>query len=314
MDSGNLGFIEKFAKTFGKNLEQSVSLQYLCNFRVGGQADYFFAASSLPELIQAVRLARQHKISYYIIGGGYNLLFDDDGFRGLIIKNSVQGIEKKGTGKVEVFSGTPIRELVQFCVANTLEGFEFLAGIPGTVGGAVFGNAGAFDRDIGSFLAEALILDKRGEQVQVDRDFFAFDYRQSRLRTNRNLLLKATFLLQKGVRQDIEDKIAENLAKREKKHPPREVACAGSYFKNPVLPDGKRIPAADLLDQVGAKSLGVGGAAVFSNHANFIINKQEATTKDILCLALELKNRVKQKFGIELEEEVICLPAELSKP
>lgn len=314
MGSENLGFKEQFSKTLGKSLRQAVSLKEYANFKVGGRADYFFAVSSLLELVQAVRLARQYGIPYYIIGGGYNLLFDDDGFRGLIIKNSVQGIEKKGTAKIEALSGTPIRELVQFCVANTLQGFEFLAGIPGTIGGAVFGNAGAFDRDIGSFLAEALILDKREEQVQVDRDYFAFDYRQSRLRTNRNLLLKATFLLQKGVRQDIEDKIAENLAKRKKKHPPREVACAGSYFKNPVLPDGKRIPAADLLDQVGAKSLGVGGAAVFSDHANFIINKQEATTKDILCLALELKNRVKQKFGIELEEEVICLPAELSKP
>jgi len=314
MDSGNLDFIEEFARAFGKDLEQSVSLQHLCNFRVGGQADYFFAASSLPELVRAVRLARQHKISYYIIGGGYNLLFDDNGFHGLIIKNSVRGIEKKGTAKIEVISGTPIRELVQFCVTNTLEGFEFLAGIPGTIGGAVTGNAGAFDRDIGRFLTEALVLDKSGEQVQVDRDYFSFDYRQSRLRTNRDLLLKATFLLQKGVRQEIEDKIAENLKKRKKKLPPREVACAGSYFKNPVLPDGKRIPAAYFLDQVGAKSLIVGGAAVFSEHANFIINKQEATTKDILCLALELKNRVKQEFGIELEEEVIYLPAELPMP
>ncbi len=314
MDSGHLGFKEDFSKTFGKSLKQSVFLHEHANFKVGGQADYFFAASFLTDLVQAVRLARQHSIPYYIIGGGYNLLFDDDGFRGLIIKNCVQGINKTGVAKIEAYSGTPIRELVEFCIANTLQGFEFLAGIPGTIGGAVFGNAGAFDRDIGSFLTEALILDKRGEQVQVDRDYFAFDYRQSRLRTNRNLLLNATFLLQKSVRQDIEERIAENLAKRGKKHPPREVACAGSYFKNPVLPGGKRIPAADLLDQVGAKSLGVGGAAVFSDHANFIINKQEATTKDILCLALELKNRVKQKFGIELEEEVIYLPAELSKP
>ncbi|UCE39936.1 MAG: UDP-N-acetylmuramate dehydrogenase [Candidatus Aminicenantes bacterium] len=314
MDSEYLGFKEQFSKTLDKSLRLSVSLRKQTNFKVGGRADYFFAASSLPDLVHAVRLARQHKISYYIIGGGYNLLFDDKGFRGLIIKNCVQKIVKRGTAKIEVFSGTTIQELIKFCVANAMEGFEFLAGIPGTVGGAVFGNAGAFDRDIGSFLAEARILDKRGEQVQVDRDYFAFDYRQSRLRTNRDLLLKATFLLQKGLRQDIEERIAENLANREKKHPPKEAACAGSYFKNPVLPDGKRVPAAYFLEQVGAKSLGVGGAAVFSGHANFIINKQEATTNDILSLALELKNRVKQKFGIELEEEVIYLPEELSTP
>ena len=314
MDPGSLGFEEMFAKTLGKSLQRMVSLQDYANFKVGGHADHFFAAASLHELVQAVRLAREHEMPYYIIGGGFNLLFDDDGFRGLIIKNCVEGIRTKGTTEIDVFSGTPIRDLVAFCVANTLEGFEFLAGIPGTAGGAVFGNAGAFDRDIGNFLTEALILDKKGEQVVVERGYFAFGYRQSRLRTNRDILLKATFLLQKGVQQDIEEKIAENLIKREKKHPPREVACAGSYFKNPVLPDGKRIPAAYFLDRVGAKSMSVGGAAVFSEHANFIINKQEATSEDILCLARELKNRVKKEFGIDLEEEVIYLPAELPTP
>jgi UDP-N-acetylmuramate dehydrogenase len=314
MDSGNLGFREKFSKTLGKSLKQSVFLHEHANFKVGGQADYFFAASSLVELVGAVHLARQFGIPYYIIGGGYNLLFDDDGFRGLIIKNCVRGIKKTGVAKFETFSGTPIRELLQFCVANNIEGFEFLAGIPGTVGGAVFGNAGAFDRAIGSFLTEALVLDKGGEQVLVDRDYFAFDYRQSRLRISEDLLLRATFMLQEGDQQEIENKIAENLAKREKKHPCKGVACAGSYFKNPVLSDGKRIPAAYFLEKVGAKGLCVGGAAIFSNHANFIINQHVATAKDILSLALELKSRVKQKFGIDLEEEVIYLPAKLSMP
>ena len=312
MDSAYLDFEEKFAKTLGMGLRKEVSLHEYAHFNVGGRSDYFFTASSLPDLVQAVRVARQQEISYYIIGGAYNLLFDDDGYRGLIIKNSVRGIEKKESAEIEVFSGTALRDLVQFCVDNAMKGFEFLAGIPGTVGGAVFGNAGAFDQDIGSFLAGALILDKNGVQVRVDRDYFAFDYRQSRLRANRDLLLKATFLLQKGVRQDIEDRIAENLTKRKKKHPPWDVPCAGSYFKNPVLPDGKRIPAAYFLDKVGAKGLTVGGATVFSDHANFIINQQAATAKDILSLARELKERVKQKFGIELEEEVIFLPAELS--
>jgi UDP-N-acetylmuramate dehydrogenase len=314
MGSGNIRFIEQFSRSFGKKLRLSASLRDQSHFKVGGQADYFFTASSLPDLIQAVGLARQSGVPFYILGGGYNLLFDDAGFRGLIIKNCVQGIEKKGKFKIEVCSGTTIRELVQFCVTNALAGFEFLAGIPGTVGGAVFGNAGAFDRAIGSFLTEGLVLDQTGEQVKTDRDYFAFDYRQSRLRTNRDLLLRANFLLRKGSQQKIENQITENLAKREKKHPPKDVACAGSYFKNPILADGKRVPAAYFLDQVGAKDLSVGGAAVFANHANFIINKQDATAKDILRLAQELKNRVKQKFGIVLEEEVIYLPAVLPRP
>ncbi len=311
MCSDDTGFVQEFFDAVGKKLERSIPLREHNNFKVGGHADYFFSASSLPELINALRIAMQRGVPFFVMGGGYNLLFDDDGFRGLIIKNCVRGIEKKGKADIQVLTGTPIRELLKFCVENDLRGLEFLAGIPGTVGGAVYGNAGAFDRAIGSFLTEALVLDKRGEKTHVDREYFAFDYRRSRLRSNKDLLLRATFSLRHGNRQEIEGIIVQNLAKREKKHPPKNVACAGSYFKNPVFEDGKRIPAAYFLDKVNAKNLGVGGAAVFSGHANFIINTQGATAKDILSLARELKDRVRQKFGIELEEEVIYLPAEL---
>jgi UDP-N-acetylmuramate dehydrogenase len=311
MDSGNIGFEQQFSKTLKKNLEREVSLQDYANFKIGGRADYFFSASSLHDLIQAVLLARRHEIPHYIIGGAYNLLFDDGGFRGLIIRNDVRGIVKTGTAEIEVSSGTPLQDLLKYCVTNAMKGFEFLAGIPGTTGGAVSGNAGAFDQAIGNFLSDALVLDNKGDQVRVDRDYFAFDYRQSRLRANKDLLLKGTFALEEGVQHEIKDKISEFLAKREKKHPPKGVACAGSFFKNPVLPDGKRVPAAYFLDKVGAKDLSVGGAAVFSGHANFIINRHAATASDILSLARELKNRVKKKFGIQLEEEVIFLPTEL---
>lgn len=314
MDPENADFSREFFKTIGKKLGESVLLREHAHFRIGGPADYFFEASSLAEFILALRIARKHGIPFYVMGGGYNLLFDDDGFRGLIVKNRVRGIEKKGPSEIAVLSGTPIWEVVEYCIENNMEGFEFLAGIPGSVGGAVCGNAGAFDRSIGSFLTEALVFDKRGEKVKVGRDYFSFNYRQSRLRTEKDLLLMATFSLRPGIRQNIENTIAENLVKRGKKHPPKNVACAGSYFKNPVLPDGKRIPAAHFLDQVGAKNRSFGGAAVFSGHANFIINNKDATSKDILSLASELKNLVKKKFGIELEEEVIYLPAELPGP
>jgi UDP-N-acetylmuramate dehydrogenase len=311
MDSGYLGFEERFSKTLGKNLEREVPLQVYANFKVGGRADYFFAATSLPDLVQAVLLASRYGIPHYVIGGAYNLLFDDEGFRGLIVRNEVRGIKKTGVAEIEVFSGTPLRDMLKFCVSNSMKGFEFLAGIPGTTGGAVFGNAGAFEQSIGDFLSEALVLDNQGVQVRVDRDYFVFGYRQSRLRDSKDLLLRATFTLEEGDQHEIQDKISLYLAKREKKHPPEGVACAGSFFKNPVLPDGKRVPAAYFLDNVGAKDLSAGGAAVFSGHANFIINRKDATARDILSLARELKDRVKKRFGIQLEEEVIFLPAKL---
>jgi UDP-N-acetylmuramate dehydrogenase len=310
MDSGSLDFVANFSLKFGKSPDQSVLLREHAHFNVGGKADYFFSPSTLSDLIQAVLIAKESNIPHFIMGGGYNLLFDDEGFRGMIIKNCVKGMAKKEAPKIDVLSGTPLPELVQFCVDHSLTGFEFLAGIPGTVGGAVFGNAGAFDGAIGSYLTEALVLDREGNQICVDQEYFDFDYRQSRLRASKDLLLRATFVLKEGDGQQIRAKIDENLAKREKKHPPKGAACAGSFFKNPALPDGKRMPAAALLDKVGAKNLSVGGASVFSGHANFIVNRQAATAKDILNLAQELKNRVRGKFGILLEEEVIYLPAD----
>jgi UDP-N-acetylmuramate dehydrogenase len=312
MASDKKDFSERFEKVIGKPLEKLIPLKEHAHFKIGGKADYFFTASSLLELVRVVKFAMGSGTPYYVIGGGCNLLFDDDGFQGLIIKNRVRGIRKKSGGEIEAFSGTPLSDVLQFCVQNALKGFEFLAGIPGTVGGAVFGNAGAFDQAIGDFLRAALIMGENGEQVEVEGDYFGFDYRRSRLRSSRELLLKAVFTLEKGTKGEIVAKIDENLERRKSKHPPWNVACAGSYFKNPVLPDGKRVPAAYLLDQVGAKGLSVGGAAVFSHHANFIINLKDATAMDVRSLALELKDRVKNTFGVELEEEVIFLPAKPS--
>jgi UDP-N-acetylmuramate dehydrogenase len=306
-------FSERFEKVIGRPPERFVPLKEYAHFKIGGKADYFFSASSLSVFVRVVNFVKKSGFPYCVIGGGYNLLFDDEGFQGLIVKNQVRGIKKKSERKMEVLSGTPLSDLLQFCVRNAWKGFEFLAGIPGTVGGAVCGNAGAFDQAIGSFLTEALILGEDGEQIEVDGDYFGFDYRRSRLRSNRELLLKAVFSLEPGTQEEIAAKIDENLEKRKSKHPPWNVACAGSYFKNPVLPDGKRIPAAYLLDKVGAKGLAVGGAAVFSNHANFIINLKDATARDVLGLARELKDRVKNTFGVELEEEVIFLPANPSR-
>lgn len=278
-------------------------------------ADYFFEASSTFELVNAVRLAREYSLSYYVIGGGYNILFDDDGFRGLIIKNAVKGCRReKKKEEIEVLSGTPLKDLVQLCLEEGLSGFEFLAGIPGTIGGAVFGNAGALGENIGNFLKVAFLLNEKGEETRVKREYFAFNYRHSYLKQKHDLLLKTIFVFQEGERKKIKERIEENLKKREKKHPPEDTACAGSYFKNPVFPDREKVTAAYLLEQVGAKALRVGEAAVFPYHSNFIINQGEASSRDVLTLASELKRRVREKYDIELEEEVIFLPANSSMP
>ena len=306
-------FASFFYQKVGEPLQRSVLLSLYSNFRIGGKADYFYEPRSVSQLVKAIRAAQEYDLPYYVIGGGYNLLFDDEGYRGLIIKNSVQspGPLKKGT-EIEVFAGAWLNDLVLYCQQHGLAGFEFLAGIPGTVGGAVFGNAGAFGQNIGEYLKEAILLDEKGEKRKVSAQYFAFDYRFSILKKKHFLLLKAVFSLKKGKPVEIKKRIDETLAVRESKHPPSNIACAGSYFKNPVFPEGKKVAAAYLLDQVGAKKLRVGDAAVHPSHSNFIINLGQASCQDILSLAEELKKRVRAEFGLELEEEVIHLPAEQS--
>ena len=301
----DIHFFDKIKKPLQKN----ISLSDYSNFRIGGKADYFFEATSVDELKKAILLARQYPLPYYLIGGGYNILFDDDGYRGLIIRNKVKGVRMRRKEEIEVLSGTSLRQVLQFLTERGLAGLEFLAGIPGTIGGAISSNAGAFDKSIGNFLTEALLLDKEGKEIQVKKDYFAFSYRESQLREKQAVLLKAVFKVQEGDKKKVKYSIEENLKIRKSKHPSEETACAGSFFKNPVLPDGKKVSAGFLLDQAGAKDLKVGRAAVYKGHANFIINLDKASAKDVLLLAQELKDRVREKFSVELDEEVIFIPA-----
>lgn len=303
-----------FSDAVGKCLEKSVLLRGHSQFKIGGKADYFFDPSSFEELGQAIRFARELSLPYYIIGGGSNIFFDDEGFRGLIIRISLSGINRTGEREIMVHSGTSLKDMLQFCVDEGLGGLEFLAGIPGTVGGAVYGNAGAFGQEIGSYLKEALLFDEEGREITVDQQYFDFGYRQSLLRTKHEVIFKAVFNAQETDKGKIRARIDENLMKRKEKHPPWDVASAGSYFKNSVLSSGKKVSAAYFLDQIGAKNLKLGDAAIYSEHSNFIINLGNASAQDVLGLASELKRRVKEEFGVELEEEVIFLPARFSMP
>ncbi|OGD22394.1 MAG: UDP-N-acetylenolpyruvoylglucosamine reductase [Candidatus Aminicenantes bacterium RBG_16_63_16] len=294
----------------GRPVRQGISLRRHSTFRIGGKADFFFAAGSARELEDCLRLAHDRGVPHYVIGAGTNLLFDDAGFRGLIIKNEVRGIERKsGESRVRVRSGTALSELVAFCLEEGLEGLEFAAGIPGTVGGAVYGNAGAWGSSIGQRLVEGLLLDETARELPAGNDFFRFGYRQSHLKTRHLTLLEAVFELRTGDRGLIRERIEESLAKRKAPCPSDKMAYCGSFFKNPVLPDGTKLAAGRLLEKVGAKELKYGSAAVYAGHANFIVNLGRARAADILNLAREMKARVEREFGVRLEEEVIYLPA-----
>jgi len=310
MRADKTDFVSRFLDAVGRPCQEGVFLKNYSNFKVGGRADYFFDARTEKELVNAVHFIKTFSLLYYIIGGGYNILFSDEGFRGLIIQNSINGLKKDDKKAIKVKSGTPLKELVGFCQHEGVGGLEFLAGIPGTVGGAVCGNAGALGCDIGSLVIDAQVLAESGKILQVEKKYFSFGYRWSRLKNNKDVLLDVRLQGKSRAQEEIKKSIDENLQTRKRKHPPSGIACAGSYFKNPVLPSGEKLAAAALLDQVDAKGKKAGDAAVYSGHANFIINQGNAASQDIRRLAGELKQKVYKKFGIKLEEEVIFLPAE----
>jgi UDP-N-acetylmuramate dehydrogenase len=267
-----------------------------------------FGAETVRDLERAAAWAREEGIRFYVIGGGSNLLFADDGFRGLIIRNDIRGIDRQGR-TVAARAGTSLNDLVEFLAGQGLSGLEYLAGIPGTVGGAVCGNAGAFGRSVGEAVCDVDLLLADGRAAVRTRSEMDFGYRRSILKASPAVITEVRIDVEEGDPGLIRGRIAECLEARRGKHPCPGTPCAGSYFKNPALPDGTKLAAGRLLEQAGAKGLRIGQAAVFQGHANFIINLGGATARDVLALAAELKDRVRSRFGVELEEEVVFLPA-----
>lgn len=300
-----------FFEAFGRPLLEKSPLAELSSFRIGGPADLLFEARTENDLRTAVSLAVQDKFPFYVIGGGFNILFDDEGYRGLIIRNKAEGAAAE-EGRITVSSGTGLSFLLQEATARGLGGLEFLAGIPGTLGGALFSNAGAFGHNVGEFVETAVLLEAGGVERTTGRADLSFGYRRSSLQRDHSVVLRAVLTAAPGDRKASEAKIKDYLEKRRAKHPPCGTACAGSFFKNPCSPEGERVPAGRLLQEAGAQGMTVGGAAVYEGHCNFIINTGNARARDVLLLARKLKERVFMTSGVRLEEEVVYLPANAS--
>lgn len=279
---------------------QNEALSQYCTFRIGGPADFFAIAKNTEELLEAVKFAKEKAIPYFIIGSGTNILFDDKGFRGLIIKNQSQNITAEDD-KITADAGVPISQLLEKSLKNNLSGLEKWAGLPGTVGGAVYGNAGCNGLETKDILTKAQILDpKTDETKEADNKYFNFAYRYSKLKESDEILLNATFKLEKqSISPEEQQKITEEIQKnRVEKQPPG--FSSGSFFKNPS-PDK---PAGMLIDQAGLKGKTIGKAQISEKHANFILNLGGATSEDIKNLAKLAKQEIKTKFNINLKEEV----------
>jgi UDP-N-acetylmuramate dehydrogenase len=300
-------------------IQENIPLAPLTTFKIGGSARYFAAVMSDEDVMEALQYAKEHRLRVFVLGGGSNVLFSDAGFDGLIIKCENKEITASGT-TVTVGAGAMLADVVSFAGKNGLAGIELMAGIPGSVGGATRGNAGAFGVEIGSLVTTVTFLDTKTLKAQtIAREDCEFSYRQSFFKKNTYLLvLSVELVLTQGNVEEIQRIAAETIAKREAKHP-QNIACAGSFFMNPLVSNPKlleefaqdtgalsrdgKLPAGWLIDHVDLRGKRVGGAQVSDIHPNYIINTGNATAEDILILASIVKQRVRTQLGIELKEE-----------
>lgn len=290
-------FIGKYPQT-----QKNKPLAPLTTLKVGGEADLFLELTETEQLPEIMQTADELQIPVFIFGGGSNIVFSEDGFRGLVIQLKASKIEIKG-GEITAEAGAPVSLIIQTALQENLSGMENLTGLPGTIGGAVRGNAGAFGTEIKDILKEAVIYNETNGIHRVSKDYFNFGYRTSKVKQEkgRDIILKVTLTLTPKSPQElqqIKEKTAEIIKSRAGKQPSGKTS--GSLFKNP----GPELAAGYLLDQCGCKGLQMGRVQVSAQHANWIINLGDATQTDVMELAKIMKDKVKNRFNIDLEPEV----------
>lgn len=269
-------------------------------FQVGGNADCLILIQTEKELTQLIHYLNQIEIPYFILGNGSNLLVSDDGFRGIVLKTKgcFSTIQVQGT-KLVAQAGALLSQVAREACENGLTGLEFAAGIPGTVGGAVVMNAGAYDGEMAQVVSEVRVSDRTGEILTMDNDSMEFGYRKSAISKQPFVVTHVTFTLQPGDKTQIKARM-EELADARRQKQPLEFPSAGSTFKRP---EGHF--AGKLIMDAGYRGYTLGGAQVSEKHCGFIINRNQASAQDIAELMQEVSEGVYEKFGVQLEPEVI---------
>ncbi len=285
-------------------LRANIPLGQFTTLRIGGPADWYYPARTIDELAFVLTVARDSDVPYTLLGDGSNVLISDLGVRGLVIHNRANRIERHGNN-LYCEAGALLSALVDRSREESLTGMEFASGIYGSVGGAVFGNAGAYGKSIADVLVDVEVLTRDGERLHLSPDKMEFKYRQSGCTRNGWVVLACEVALHPGDQKAIAAEIERIIAIRATKLP-ADLPSAGSYFKNIEDPNAEfgKVPAGKLLEAVGAKELMVGGAGVYEKHANVIVNLGNATASDVLALAELMKTKVREAYGIELQNEV----------
>ena len=290
-------------------LRAGVSLAPLTTFRVGGPADWLIETRSSDEIETALSIARAAGVAVTILGGGSNVLVADAGVRGLVIRTRGGEVRDAGDGLVRADAAVTINGLVRWTINHGRAGLETWVGTPGTVGGAIFGNAHFGGRLIGELVKEVRLIARDGSRMDQPAEKMAFGYDRSRLQTSGEVLLSAVFRVSQGDPAALRATARASLAFR-KRTQPLATPSAGCIFRNPepgrdVLPDGMPWSAGALVDRAGLKGAKVGGARVSPAHGNFIVNERKATATEIRDLIDRCKIAVRNRFGVDLREEIV---------
>ncbi len=301
-------------KEFG-DVKTNVPFSKLTTFALGGPAQYLVEVKDTQKLVDLLNFVTQSGVNFFILGGGSNLLMPDDGVEGVTIKVLNNKIETVDPTTIMAEAGAQLGAVVNMAFKNNLGGFEWGVGIPGTVGGAVRGNAGAFGKDIAHTISKAEIW-RNGEVLILDNAQCQFGYRESLFKFNGDVVLRTWFELQPSNRQDIMTKVQEYMKHRTGRYPHKP--SAGSFFKNvklakwpgdiKALPElfqqRGTVPAGWITEQLNLKGTQIGGARISDEHGNFIVNYENAKQSEVLQLVEMMKEKAYNKFGVELEEEV----------
>ncbi|MBK8166570.1 MAG: UDP-N-acetylmuramate dehydrogenase [bacterium] len=303
MDAGER-FLSLLPEDLRGSVRRGLPLSGLTTLRVGGPAALVCPVQNPEQALRFQQTADQAGLPWFVLGGGSNVLADDRGFGGAILKIEAVGLERQGDA-IAVQAGMPFDALVAATLAEGLCGLEFASGIPGSVGGALAGNAGCYGREIRDLVGEVTVLTPGGRIERRGPEECGFRYRGSALRDAGDIVLSAVLRLHRG---GLDAAVAErnaHLADRRAKHPVTEPS-AGSWFRNldPAEPGGRRQPAGVLLEEAGAKQMREGDAAVFARHANIIVNLGHARSDEVRRLVSRMREAVQRRFDVLLQEEV----------
>lgn len=291
----------EITSALGDKVGRNEPMSLHTSFRIGGPADLYTVATSAQELVELVTLARAHDMPYLIIGRATNILVADEGVRGLVIENGGQEIWFENDAVLYAESGALLGDLARESARRGLGGLEWAVGIPGSVGGAIVGNAGAFGGYVGNVARKAAVLMPDGRVRQLSAAELGFGYRTSRFKgqkaKDKQVVLSAEFALRPEPAQALAEKMADYTRRREAKQPTEP--SVGSIFKRT-----KQYPAGFLIEQAGLKGTRIGGAQVSPKHANFIVNLGGARAADVKTLIDLAQEQVREQFGVELELEI----------